>query len=72
MKSFMLVGKDIWKKINVCPHHGFDIWMLVSYFYEDMAPTTKHLLETMCGDDFEFLNYVVEISRSWNEPHGRD
>ncbi|RVW24215.1 hypothetical protein CK203_091413 [Vitis vinifera] len=34
---------------NVCPHHGFDTWMLVSYFYE-----------------------VVEISRSWDEPHGKD
>ncbi|RVW24612.1 hypothetical protein CK203_113839 [Vitis vinifera] len=21
--------------VNACPHHGFDTWMLVSYFYED-------------------------------------
>ena len=41
----------------------------------------KQLLETMCGGDFmskgpdeafEFLNYVAEISRSWDEPHERD
>ena len=41
----------------------------------------KQLLETMCGGDFmskspnedlDFLNYVAEISRSWDEPHGKD
>ena len=35
----------------------------------------------MCGEDFmskspdealDFLNYVVKISRSWDEPHGKD
>ena len=55
--------------------------MLVSYFYEGMSPTMKQLLETMCGGDsmskspneaLDFLNYVVEISRSWDEPHGKD
>ncbi|KAL6336501.1 hypothetical protein AAG906_022442 [Vitis piasezkii] len=67
--------------VNACPHHGFDTWMLVSYFYEGMSATMKQLLETMCGGDFmskspdeafEFLNYVAEISRSWDEPHERD
>ena len=67
--------------VNACPHHGFDTWMLVSYFYEGMLPTMKQLLETMCGGDFmskspdeafEFLNYVAKISRSWDEPHERD
>ncbi|KAL6312322.1 hypothetical protein AAG906_007992 [Vitis piasezkii] len=55
--------------------------MLVSYFYEGMSPTMKQLLETMCGGDFmsktpdeafEFLNYVAEISRSWDEQHERN
>ena len=49
--------------------------------YDGMSPTMKQLLETMCECDFmsknpdeafEFLNYVAEISRSWDEPHGRD
>ena len=49
--------------------------------YDSMSPTMKQLLETMCECDFmsknpneafEFLNYVAEISRSWDEPHGRD
>ena len=67
--------------VNACPHHIFDTWMLVSYFYEDMSPTMKQLLETMCRGDFmskspdkvlDFLNHVMEISRSWDEPHGKD
>ncbi|RVW62120.1 Retrovirus-related Pol polyprotein from transposon 17.6 [Vitis vinifera] len=63
--------------VVACPHHGFDNWMLVSYFYEGMAPPMKQLLETMCGGDFmnknpdeafQFLDYVAEVSRSWDEP----
>ena len=38
--------------LNACPHHGFDTWLLVSYFYDGISPTMKKLLETMCGEDF--------------------
>ncbi|RVW12410.1 hypothetical protein CK203_111640 [Vitis vinifera] len=57
--------------INACPHHGFDTWMLVSYFYDGMSSSMKQLLETMCGGDFmsknpeeamDFLSYVDEVS----------
>ncbi|KAL6322905.1 hypothetical protein AAG906_021039 [Vitis piasezkii] len=64
--------------INACPHHGFDTWLLVSYFYDGMSSSMKQLLETMCGGDFmsknpeeamDFLNYVAEVSRGWDEPN---
>ena len=38
--------------ISVCPHHGFDTWMLVNHFYGGMSPAMNQLLETMCGGDF--------------------
>ncbi|RVW13739.1 hypothetical protein CK203_087185 [Vitis vinifera] len=64
--------------INACPHHGFDTWLLVSYFYDGMSSSMKQLLETMCGGDFmsknpkeamDFLSYVAEVSRGWDEPN---
>ncbi|KAJ9693917.1 hypothetical protein PVL29_009745 [Vitis rotundifolia] len=64
--------------INACPHHGFDTWLLVSYFYDRMSSSMKQLLETMCGGDFmsknpeeamDFLSYVAEVSRGWDEPN---
>ncbi|WKA10592.1 hypothetical protein VitviT2T_028157 [Vitis vinifera] len=30
--------------INACPHHGFDTWLLVSYFYDGMLITTQKVL----------------------------
>ena len=33
--------------INTCPHHGFDTWLLVSYFYDNMSSSLKQLLETI-------------------------
>ena len=67
--------------ISECPHHGFDTWMLVNNFYDGMSPTMKKLLETMCGGDFlskhpneamDFLNYVAETSKAWDEPNPRE
>ena len=67
--------------ISACPHHGFDTWMLVNHFYDGMSPAMKQLLETMCGGDFlskhpyeamDFLNYVAETSKAWNELNPRE
>ena len=67
--------------ISACPHHGFDTWMLVNHFYDGMSPSMKQLLETMCGRDFlsknpdeamDFLNYVFETSKGWDEPNPRE
>ena len=55
--------------------------MLVIHFYEGMSPAMKQLLETMCGGDFmiknleeamDFLNYVAETSKAWDEPNPRE
>ena len=67
--------------ISACPHHGFDTWMLVNHFYGGMSPAMKQLLEIMCGGDFlskypdeamDFLNYVAETSKGWDEPNPRE
>ena len=67
--------------ISACPHHGFDTWMLVNHFYGGMSPTMKQLLETLCGGDLlskhldeamDFLNYVGETSKGWDEPNPRE
>ena len=45
------------------------------------VPSMKQLLETMCGGDFlsknpdeamDFLNYVAETSKGWDEPNPRE
>ena len=67
--------------INACPHRGFDTWMIVNHFYDGMSPPKKQLLEIMCGGDFlrkhpdeamDFLNYVAETSKAWDEPNPRE
>ena len=46
-----------------------------------MSPPMKQLLETMCGGDFlskhpdetmDFLNYVAETCKAWDEPNPRE
>ena len=80
-KRFYQCWERFMESISVCPHHGFDTWMLVNHFYDGMSPTMKQLLETMCGGNFlskhpdeamDFLNYVAETSKAWDEPSPRE
>ena len=53
----------------------------MNHFYGGMSPAMRQLLETMCGGDFlskhpdeamDFLNYVAETSKGWDEPNPRE
>ena len=53
----------------------------MNHSYDGMSPSMKQLLETMCGGDFlsknldeamDFLNYVAETSKGWDEPNPRE
>ena len=53
----------------------------MNHFYDGMSPSMKQLLETMCGGDFlsknpdeamNFLNYVAETSKGWDESNPRE
>ena len=53
----------------------------MNHFYDGMSPSMKQLLETMCRGDFlsknpdeamDFLNYVAETSKVWDEPNPRE
>ena len=80
-KRFYQCWERFMETISACPHHGFDTWMLVNHFYDGMSPPMKQLLETMCGGEFlskhadeamDFLNYVAETSKAWDEPNPRE
>ena len=53
----------------------------MNHFYDGMSPAMKQLLESMCRGDFlsknpdeamDFLNYVAETSKAWDEPNQRE
>ena len=53
----------------------------MNHFYGGMSPAMKQLLETKCGGDFlrkhpdeamDFLNYMAETSKGWDEPNPRE
>ena len=80
-EKFYQCWERFMETINACPHHGFDTWILANHFYDGMSPPMKQLLETMCGGDFlsihpneamDFLNYVAETSKAWDEPNPRE
>ena len=80
-KKFYQCLERFLETISACPRHGFDTWMLVNHFYYGMSPAMKQLLETMCGRNFlskhpdeamDFLNYVAETFKAWDEPNPRE
>ena len=79
-EKFYTCWERYMEALNACPDHGLDTWLLVSYFFDGICPAMKQQLETMCGGDFltkhlkealDFLSYVVEASKGWDDPNPR-
>ena len=80
-EKFYACWERYMEALDACPYHGFGTWLLVSYFYDGISPAMKQLLKTMCGGDclsknpkkaFDFLGYVAEASKGWDEPNLRE
>ncbi|KAL6524311.1 hypothetical protein OROGR_016745 [Orobanche gracilis] len=57
---------ECWERFNdlilKCPHHGFEIWRLVKYFYDDLIPNNRQLVQSMHGG--KFLHLIGD--EAWN------
>ena len=43
-------ARDRFKElIHVCPHHTFETWRLIDFFYRGLQPLARQLVETMCN-----------------------
>ena len=60
--------------LNSCPHHGFEKWRTISFFYDGLTPETKQFIETMCNGEFldkdpeeafDYLDHLAENSQNW-------
>jgi hypothetical protein len=61
--------------LSSCPHHGFEKWRLISFFYESLTPETKQFVETMCNGEFlekepeeafDYLDHLADNSQAWH------
>ena len=61
--------------LNICPHHGFETWRLISSFYEGLTPQSRQVVEMMCNGDFrdksledamDYLEHIVENAQYWD------
>ncbi|XP_073304121.1 uncharacterized protein [Primulina huaijiensis] len=61
--------------LNLCPHHGFEIWRVVSQFYEGLTPKDRQMVEFMCNGTFEdkdpneaieYLDSLAENAQNWD------
>ncbi|XP_024018882.1 uncharacterized protein LOC112090862 [Morus notabilis] len=63
--------------LNLCPHHGYESWRLVSYFYDGLTIRERQFVEMMCNGEFlqkdpdeaiEYLNELAEKAHTWTGP----
>ncbi|KAL5554757.1 hypothetical protein UlMin_042158 [Ulmus minor] len=67
--------------LSSCPHHGFESWRVVSYFYDGILSRDRQFVESMCNGAFlqkepkeaiNFLNDISEKSLNWNGSNALD
>ncbi|KAM7484084.1 hypothetical protein LguiA_000093 [Lonicera macranthoides] len=58
-----------------CPHHGFETWRLVQFFYNGLTQTNRNMIESMNSGTFlsltedeayNFLENLSESSQQWD------
>ena len=67
--------------LALCPHHGYESWRIVSYFYDGLTPRERQFIEMMCNGEFlqkdpdeaiEYLNDLAEKAHTWTGPNAID
>ena len=54
--------------LNSCPHHGFESWWVLSYFYDGLLSRERQFIETMCNGEFlhkdpdEAIDFLDDLS----------
>ena len=58
-----------------CPHHGFETWRLIQYFYNGLTQINRNMIESMNGGGFfslvddeayKFLENFSKSSQQWD------
>ncbi|KAG6725844.1 hypothetical protein I3842_02G050900 [Carya illinoinensis] len=61
--------------LDSCPHHGYEHWRVISFFYESLTPKMRQFVQTMCNGEFfdkepeeafEYFDYLAENAQSWD------
>lgn len=61
--------------LNLCPHHGFETWRVVSQFYKGLTPKDRQMVEFLCNGTFEdkdpneaieYLDSLAENAQNWD------
>ncbi|KAF5468699.1 hypothetical protein F2P56_012835 [Juglans regia] len=61
--------------LNACPHHTYENWRIISFFYEGLQPKMRQFVETMYNGEFfnkepeeafEYFDYLSENAQSWD------
>ncbi|KAL5540455.1 hypothetical protein UlMin_042550 [Ulmus minor] len=73
---------QVWERykdlLNSCPHHGYESWRVVSYFYDGLQNRERQFIETMCNGEFlhkdpneaiDFLDDLSEKAHTWTGPN---
>jgi Retrotransposon gag protein. len=67
--------------LNACPHHGYEKYRVVHFFYDALTPQMRQFLESMCNGRFldknpaqaeAYFDWVAENAQScWNINDGQ-
>ena len=69
---------QVWERfkdlLNQCPHHGYESWRLISYFYEGLITRERQFVQMVCNGEFlqkdpdeafDYLDDLAEKSHTW-------
>ena len=73
-ERFYQCWERVMETISSCPHHGFNTWKQLLWWYVSSHEATigNNVWRGLPEQAMDFLNYVVETSKGWDEPNPRE
>uniref|UniRef100_A0A2N9G8I7 Retrotransposon gag domain-containing protein n=1 Tax=Fagus sylvatica TaxID=28930 RepID=A0A2N9G8I7_FAGSY len=74
MKHFFNAWERFKDLLLACPHHGYDTWRVISFFYDGIFSNTRQFVEMMCNNEFiskspddawDYFDLLVENAQVW-------
>jgi hypothetical protein len=64
-----------------CPHHGYETWRVISFFYDSLSSSMRQFVEMMCNGEFmskapdeawDYFDLLAENAQVWDTTERTD
>ena len=75
-KNFYRAWERFKDLLPVCPHHGYETWRAIEFFYDGLTSNMRKYIKKMCNGEFinkdldevrDYIEILAEKAQTWED-----